>query len=773
MAHIRVLRSGVADSPPILDPFDSFVLPPWDAEGDGRTDGAIHAVGRPVPRVEARAKVTGTARYSGDVRLPGQIYAGILRSSVAHGTIAAIDTRAAEALPGVHAVLCHRNAPDIHWHRSRLFDPHLRYVGDEIAAVAAETPRQVEDALAAIRVEYDRLPHVLDALAAESADAPRIYDDGNRADDVARYQRGDVAAGWAQAEVVVDRIFTTQTAMHNCLETHGCTAAWEAGQLTLWESTQGVYEIRDEVAQHLRLPANRVRVITEHMGGGFGSKLTLWKHSLIAALLARATQRPVQLLLNRESENLAAGNRNATWQHVRLGALRDGTLTAIEMTSVAAVGANTVGGESSNVAGLYQRLYRCANVRTEQRAVHTNLGPSCAFRAPGYVEGAFALESAMDALSRELDIDPIALRLTNYTDEDQVRCLPYSAPDGLRHCYERALEAFRSADAPHLRLPRRGLRRGMGVAAHEWGGGGHAPAYAWAKLNRDGTLEVITGTQDIGTGTRTALTQIAAEELGVAVDQVTVRLGDSAAGPFSPVSGGSATLATLGPAVRAAVADLGARLTQAVAVDRNLPADQLIRGYGEIRHAGGSAGPWPLSDLAQSLAPHMLTGEGRRSANPEDCSVRTFGVQIAEVAVNVETGEVTVERVVAAHDCGRVVNPLLVDSQVVGGVVQGLGYALLEQPVVDVESGVPLACNLEEYLIPTIQDVPPIRCAGESAPDLGANAIAAKGIGEPPMIPVAPAVANAIYDAIGVRITDIPITRASVLGALARIGEAP
>jgi len=263
-------------------------------------------------------------------------------------------------------------------------------------------------------------------------------------------------------------------------------------------------------------------------------------------------------MLDREAENLAAGNRNPTRQHVRLGARRDGTLTAIEMTSVAAIGANAVGGESSNVAGIYQRLYRCPNVRTEQRAVHTHTGPSCAFRAPGYVEGAFGLESAMDALARELAMDPLELRLANYTGRDQVRNLPYSAPEGLRRCYERAWEAFRSPDAPHLQLDRPGLVRGVGMAAHEWGGGGHPPAHAWAKLNSDATLDVVIGTQDIGTGTRTALCQIAAEELGIGLDRVNLRLGDTATGPFAPQSGGSATLATTGPAVRAAVADLGA-----------------------------------------------------------------------------------------------------------------------------------------------------------------------------------------------------------------------
>jgi xanthine dehydrogenase YagR molybdenum-binding subunit len=766
MAHIHTLREGGGQPPPDFEPFDSLVLPAWDQTG--------RVVGTPHPRVEARAKVTGAARYSGDQRLPRQIHGGILRSTVAHGVVADIDTRAAEALPGVHAVLTHRNAPDIRWHRARLFDPQVRFVGDEVAAVAADSPQAVRDALDAIEVRYQVYSHALDADAALAEQARPLYAGGNRGGEAGRYQRGDVEQGFREAEVVIDQVFTTQAALHNCLETHGCTALWEAGQLTLWESTQAVHLVRDEVARALGLPENRVRVITEHMGGGFGSKLVMWKHSLIAALLARASGRPVQLMLDREAENLAAGSRNATRQHVRLGAKRDGTLTAIELSAVAAVGANAVGGESSNVSGLYQRLYRCPNVRTEQHGAYTNTGPSCAFRAPGYVEGAFALESAMDALARELDMDPVVLRLANYTGEDQVRDLPYSSPDGLRSCYERALERFRSGDAPHLRTDRRGVRRGVGVAAHEWGGGGSPPAYVWAKLNADGSLEVVTGTQDIGTGTRTALTQVAAEELGVGTDRVTLRLGDSGTGPFAPQSGGSATLATLGPAVRAAVADLGGRLIEAVARAQNVPADELERRDGEVHHRRGRVGPWSLAAVAGMLAPHSPTGEGRRSGNPADCSVRTFGVQIVEVAVHEETGEVTVERVVAAHDCGRVINPRLVESQIIGGVTQGLGFALMEQRVVDQRTGVPLTANLEEYPVPTVADVPEIVMAGASEGDGRANAIAAKGIGEPPMIPLAPALANAVYDAIGVRISDAPLSRARVLGALAIArGEVP
>lgn len=764
MAHIEVLRSGVASERISLEQLDSRILEPWQESG--------RHVGRPTLRSEAATKVTGAARYSGDVRLPGQLYAAVLRSPLPHAAIGRIETSGAERMPGVHAVLSSRNAPDIAWRRCRLFDSHLRFVGDEVAAVAAISPQAARDALAKIEVDYRPLPWAIDAESAEADDAPAIFDDGNRAQAPDRYQRGEVDRGFAEADVVVDLVFSTQAALHNAMEPHGCTALWEGDTLTLWESTQGIYQIRDDVARHLGLPASRVRVISEHMGGGFGAKLVMWKHSLIAALLAREAGRPVQLMLDRRAENLAAGNRNPTRQHVRLGARRDGTLTAIEAISVAAIGANAVGGESSNVVGIYQRLYRCPNVRTEQRALHTNTGPSCAFRAPGYVEGAFGLESAMDALARELEMDPLELRLANYAGEDQTRGIPYSAPEGLRACYERAWEAFRSSDAPHLRLERQGRRRGIGMAAHEWGGGGHPPAHAWAKLNGDATLDLVIGTQDIGTGTRTALGQIAAEELGIEPDRVAVHLGDTATGPFAPQSGGSATLATTGPAVRAAVADLGARLVDAAARLYDQDPNELRREAGRVVHAAGRAGPWPLEAIAEACAPHMLTGEGLRSDNPKDLSVRTFGVQIAEVTVDPATGAVTVERIVAAHDCGRIVNPRLVESQIAGGITQGIGFALLEERLMDAARGAPVNANLEDYHVPTLADVPEIQQAPPGDPDHLANATAAKGIGEPPMIPVAPAIANAIYDAVGVRVTQTPITRARLLAALAAAGGA-
>jgi xanthine dehydrogenase YagR molybdenum-binding subunit len=335
----------------------------------------------------------------------------------------------------------------------------------------------------------------------------------------------------------------------------------------------------------------------------------------------------------------------------------------------------------------------------------------------------------------------------------------------LRHCYERAAEAF--GWRTYLRPPANGpKRRGIGVAAHDWGGRGYPPAYAWVKLNADGTAEVITGTQDIGTGTRTALTQVAAEELALPLGRVTLHLGDTVSGPYAPVSAGSATQATLGLAVRAAAADAKGQLLNAAAAFFETGPTRLSVAQGRIFMDGRNDGGVAIEDITKRIAPHMILGHGARGPKPEGKSVRTFGAQCVEV--DVETGKVTVLRVVAAHDCRRIINPTMADSQVIGAITQGLGFALTEERVVDARSGIVLNANLEEYKVPTVADVPTIEHAHVDIPDPEANCTGAKGIGEPPLVPTAPALANAVFDAIGVRIRQTPLSPHRILEALAQ-----
>jgi xanthine dehydrogenase YagR molybdenum-binding subunit len=645
-------------------------------------------------RVEGLDKVSGRARYSCDVRLPGQLYAAVLRSPHPHARLRSLDAARALKLPGVRAVVSALDAPEIAWYEtSRVFDRTLRHIGDEVAAVAADSEELARDALRAIAVEYEALPF---DVARGSPEKPKVEG------------RGDLAAGMRAAEELLEATYTTQTALHNALEPHGCTAAWEGARLTLYESTQGIFSVRDEVAEKLGLAPHEVRVVTEHMGGGFGAKQVAWKHSVIAALLARRAGRPVQLFLDRTAENLAAGNRNATRQHVRLGARRDGTLTAIDVRIEIDGGAYSVGGEDSDVIGTYLSLYRCAAVRAEQVLRRTHLGPAVAFRAPGFAEGAFALESAMDELAHRLALDPVELRLRNYAERDQRADKPYTSVQSLRRCIERVAAEFHSA---------KGRRRGVGFAIHDWlAGAGHPPAEALVELRAGGaTLSV--GVQDIGTGTRTALARLVSQEVNLPIESVEVQIGDTARGLRGPTSSGSSTLPSLAPAV--------------------LEAARQAKKTGR--------------------------GEAKRAKNRGDRSIRTCGAQCVEVEVDAATGEVRVLRVVAAHDCGRLVEPTLVESQVIGGITQALGYALTEERLVDARLGEVLNANLEEYKLPGPGDVPEIVNLTESMPDTEANPSGVKGIGEPPLIATAPALANAVFAATGVRVRDLPLKREKLI----------
>ncbi len=735
---------------------------------DWQTGHEFTVVGKPHSRLEGAEKVTGRAQYSADVRLSGQLYGAVLRCPHPHAKLISIDTSEAEALPGVHAVISQNDQFDIDWYSEEapLFSDQLRFVGDEVAAVAAVSTEVAADALRLIKVNYEPLPFVTDMDQALADDAPAIHDGDNRVEEDSEYERGDCAAGLQQADITVENEYRTQTALHTALEAHGATAHWSGDELIVYESTQGVHAIHGLLCEKLGLPMNKVRVIEQHMGGGFGAKQTLWKPTLFAALLSRKAGRPVQLLLDREGENLATGNRNSTLQQVKLGASNDGKLTAIKMTCRINAGAYATAGEASNVAGIFQHLYHCENVKTSQVRVYTNTGPAVAFRAPGYVEACFALESAMDELAHKLEIDPLELRRINYTGRDQTGDKPWSSPDGLKTCYERLDEEFgwSQRKAPSSEGS---IRRGYGLAAHEWMAGmGNPPAAVFIKLNTDGSADVVTGTQDIGTGTRTVLAQVAAEAIGLPMESVRLLLGDTAIGGVAPVSQGSFTVPTLAPAVRGAGENLRRQILEAAALLLETDATTLEIKDGEIVSTEGKHKSLTVADVCDELAPQSLQAHGSRRANPTDTTIRPFGALAAEVAVDTQTGEITVIRIVNAPDCGRILNSKTANSQVIGGVTQGIGFALTEERMVDHNIGLVLNADLEEYKIPTVADIPTITHAEVNLPDLNANNTGAKGLGELPLIPAAPAILNAIFDATGLRFTQLPINRARVLAAL-------
>jgi xanthine dehydrogenase YagR molybdenum-binding subunit len=735
----------------------------------------LSAVGRPTPRVDGPARVTGQAIYTSDVRLPGQLVAQVLRSPHAHARVEAIDSSAAEALPGVHLVWHRDEPPPIGRFEGReLFPSELAYQGAEVALVVAVDERTAEEALSAIAVRYQPLPFVEDLDAALAEDAPRaLLDTGDNLIDAPGrvYERGDLEQGWAEADVTVSLSFTTPNASHAPMESHGAVARWEGDQLTIWESTQGVFNVRNTLAEALGVPYDRVRVICDYMGGGFGAKQGPGRHSLLAALAAREIGRPVRLVLKRPEEQLVGGYRPASKQRIRIGARRDGTLTAIEHDAWEHMGA--FGHLGYMVGGPTRSLYACPNVRTTMRGVRANTDHGRAFRAPGYVEGTFALESALDALAGKLGMDPLALRLKNYTELDPERQAPYTAK-GLREAYEIGAQQSGWRERPAA-PPRDGpWRQGWGMASQIWGGGGGPPANAIVKLLPDGTAEVLVGVQDIGTGTRTVLGQIAAEEMGLPLEAVQVVLGDTRATPYGPTSAGSQTLPSAGPAVRAAaraclreVLDLAAQmLGVAEAEEETLELEE-----GEIVYRPDPERRIRFRDVAAKMDGYTLVGDGARGPNPDPKRVNTFGAQFAQVAVNVETGQVRVLKLIAVHDVGRIINPMTAANQVYGGVIQGLGLGTTEERVFDPGSGLQLTANLEAYKVPTVMDSPGIDVSFVDRADVEANSVGAKGLGEPPIIPAPAAIANAIADAIGVRVTDLPVTPRRVLQALQRREE--
>lgn len=751
----RVVMEG--DEPPVWGP-----------------DANLTIVGKPTPRVDGRERVSGAAAYTSDIALPGMLVAVGLRSPHAHATIRAIDTTRAEASPGVRAIYSRFSAPDLldNPNGRPIFANEVLFHGAVVAVVVAETREQAEDARAAITVEYAPLPFVTDPEAALAPGATLVAtdrpDNGVSEDFPKTYERGDVAQGLAQADAQVEARFETPSAVHNSMETHGSVADWDGRALTVYCSTQDIFGARAQLAGALDLRQNQVRVIKQYMGGGFGSKFGAHHSGVIAAYAARALGRPVRYMLDREEENLAAGNRAPTVQTIRLGARRDGTLTALDLRAIANVGA--LGSWFPSISLAPKELYQCDNVRTVDVPVRTNLGTQAAFRAPGVVEGTTAMEVAMDDLARALKMDPLALRRKNYAAANQLAKLPY-AHKTLLEAYDRGAEriGWAERDAETRRFPdgREGrLRRGVGMASQIWGGDGGPPAQAIAKLLPDGTAVILTGTQDIGTGTRTVLAQIAAEELGLPIAQVRVELGDTEFGVFSPASGGSMTLASVGPAVRMAAAEVRKELYEVVSQLAEAPVDVLEARDGRIfaRDSGRELGTF--GSFLGKLDGHELSAKGMRGPNAEAMTVRTFGAQFAEVEVDIGTGQVRVLRVVAAHDCGRIVNPLTFSSQIEGGIIQGIGFALMERRVVDERLGRVMNANLESYLAPTIRDVPQIELIVVGEPSVHANTLGALGAGEPPIIPTAGAIANAVAHAIERPIRQVPLTPAYVLGAL-------
>ncbi len=564
--------------------------------------------------------------------------------------------------------------------------------------------------------------------------------------------------------MVVRATYRTQPVLHNSMETHQAVCRTVGDSLEVYISTQYIWGVREALARSLELDADRIRVVCEFMGGGFGSKNGPGDNTLIAAELARRSGRPVRCMLTRREEHLAAGNRNATIQRLVAGARADGTLTALGGEFVNAIGSS---GWNSLIEGPLQTLYACANVRTKTHGARLNLPPAAPFRAPGFVEGTFGLESLLDELAARLELDPLELRRRNHATLDPEGGRPFSDKN-LLECYWRAEPHWARRHEVRARSTDT-LKRGVGMASQIWYGGGGPPSYAWLRLGSDARVTVVTAAQDVGTGIKTALAQIAAEELGLSAAHVRVAVGDSERGPYATLSAGSSTLPSMGPAVRAAAADAKRQILELAAQRYDCEASTLTLAGESVVLADGSR--VPLVEVVGLLGNGQILGTGARGPNPAGMQVLTFGVQVAEVAVDVETGEVDVERIAAIHDVGRVINPLAASSQVEGGIIQGIGHTLFEQRLLDPGSGSVLTRSLDSYRLPTIADVPEIVTELVDLPDRQLTNLGSKGLGEPPIIPVAAAIGNAIRDATGADVRSLPITREEMLRALAEARE--
>ena len=742
-------------------------------------------IGISVPRRDLRDKLTGAAKYAADVQLPGMLTGAVLRSPHPHARILSVDASAALEMPGVHAALTPFDVPDGSIAPDMpILDTEVRFVGDEVAAVAADDEHTARHALSLIRVEYEPLPFVTDAQAAIAPGAPPVHPGGNLVGgEPLILERGSVEEGFAEADIIVEDTFSTPAHHGAALEPRVAVASWCGDDLTVWKSSRGVHQDRLLLSLALGVPRERIRVIGLNMGAGYGNKDET-RLSALAAILAQRAGRPVKLESSREEEFVAGRHRHATVTTLRMGVRRDGEITAVHATTVMDTGAYLSSGPGvirrAGQGALY--LYCCANVRYDGYLAYTNTPSGGSYRALGAPQGHFALEQIVDRAAQAVGMDPVEFRLKNHvgpegqpgertTPANQIvdtqpleGGIPFSS-NGLRECIERGAEAFGWRDTTSV--THGSIRRGMGMAIFVYRGGPGGRSIARMRLEADGTLRVVSGVMDVGEGSITALTQIAAESLGVTYDQVRGTFGDTAHTPDSPITAGSTVTFSAGLAVKQAASDLRERIISAASDALDLPSSDLTLDESGISAASGARLSFAeLADLVGDIEVEASVTPGSA-----DYIVNSFGAHFAEVEVDTDTGNVRILRYVAAHDSGRILNPRLAANQVEGGVSQMLGFTLSEEMLTDPQSGVTLNASFLEHKSPTILEYPPIEVIFVDVVD-PIGPYGAKALGEPPSIGPAPAIANAIRDATGVEARDLPLTPDRILNLLVeREGE--
>ncbi|MFD7406529.1 xanthine dehydrogenase family protein molybdopterin-binding subunit [Streptomyces sp. NPDC059866] len=725
------------------------------------------AVGAPLSRVDGRLKVTGKALYAAEHDVDGTVHAAIVDATIGRGRIRSIDTRAAEAHRGVLRVISHRNAPRLPYRdnpgsnnppggrRLRVFqDDRVLFHGQPVAVVVAATLEAAQHGASLVEVRYD-------------AEQPSTDMGEATPDEPTNYARGDAEAGLRSAAVRMDLTYRLARNHHNPMEPHATIARWDGNKLTVWDKTQWVVGTQTELSMVFDLPMDSVRVISPFVGGGFGSGLRCWPHTVAAAVAARETGRPVKLVLSRRQMYFGTGFRPSYEYRLRLGSDRRGRLTAAVHEMDAETSSYETFTEATGAPG--QMLYSMPHVSQAYRTVPLDVNTPIWMRGPGFATGSFVIESAMDELAHRLGVDPIELRRRNEPSEDESNGLPFSTRR-LRECYTVGAREF----GWHRRSSRPRSRRegdwliGMGMAAGVYHSG-NMEAQSRVRLDADGTALVEAAASDMGPGTYTSQTQVAADALGLTMRTVTFRLGDSLYPP-TPPHGGSMTMASVGSAVLDGCNKVRQQAIQLAVEDRESPlygvaADDVVVRNGRLQVKSNPArGETYRSLLARNNRSHLeARGSYTGPSGTERHSVHAYNATFAEVAVDAALGLVRVRRMLGVYDAGRIISPKLAESQAIGGMVGGIGQALLEHTVTDHRDGRIVNANLADYLVPVNADVPDVKAIYLDGEDPEADPLGVKGLGEVVLVGVAPAIANAVFNATGRRVRELPITAEALI----------
>ncbi len=731
---------------------------------------------RPI-RHDGVDKVTGRARYGADISLPGMLHAKVLRSPHAHARIKSIDAAAALALPGVKAVITGQDLPELasgiyqmgeipinprYLSMNILARDKVLYNGHAVAVVAATSPHIAEEALALIKVEYEVLPHVLNVREAMKDDAPILLPDlrtsgtpekSDKPTNIAsqvRFARGDLEAGFKAADVVIEREFNTSMVHQGYIEPHNAVAQYNPdGNATIWVSTQGTFSVRELCSQILKIAASNIKVVPAEIGGGFGGKTTVYLEPL-ALLLSKITGKPVKMVMSRGEVLCATGPTSGSYMRCKMGATKDGKITAAQIWMTYEAGGfpgSPVGAGCMTVLAPYV----LENLQIDGFDVVLNKPKTCAYRAPGATNAAFAAETVLDELAEKLGIDPLEIRRINGAKEGTAQP---AGPQFRRIGFLETLEAAKNSDHYKSPLPKpNGKPRGRGVASGFWFNAGFQSS-ATVSINSDGTANVVTGSPDIG-GTRVSCAMIAAEILGLKAEEVHPVVADTESIGHTDVTGGSRVTFATGYAVYEAAQDAVKQLKERAATLWKIKPEEVAYQDGVASCINNGHEPMTLKQLAPRLARAGGPVTGQASVNPRGVGP-CFATHVVDVEVDPETGKVEILRYTAVQDVGKAVHPSYVEGQMQGGVAQGIGWALNEEYFYD-ENGTMRNSGFLDYRMPTCLDLPMIETILVEVPNPG-HPIGIRGVGEVPIVPPPAAVANAIYRAIGVRMTELPMS---------------